>query len=50
LVLRGHCYPGSKDLNATEPGQLFGFACTEPGTLVWGDVVMQFFRDHPRKK
>lgn len=50
FVLKGHCYPGSKDLKSTEPGQLFGFACTDTGTLVWGEVVMKFFRDHPRKK
>jgi len=50
FVLRGHCYPGSKDLKSTESGQLFGFACTEAGTLIWGDEVMKFFVAHPRKK
>jgi polyhydroxybutyrate depolymerase len=49
FVLRGHCYPGSKDLKGGEPGQLFGFACTDAAAFTWGDVVMQFFVDHPRK-
>jgi hypothetical protein len=49
FVLRGHCYPGSKDLAGGEPGQLFGFACTDAAAFTWGDVVMKFFLDHPRK-
>jgi hypothetical protein len=50
FVLRGHCYPGSKDLKSTESGQLFGFACTDTTPFVWGDEVMKFFLAHPRKK
>ena len=49
FVLKGHCYPGSKDLKGGEPGQLFGFACTDAAAFTWGDVVMKFFVDHPRK-
>jgi len=50
FVLRGHCYPGSKDLKPSEPGQYLAFACTDTGTLVWGEEVMKFFVAHPRKK
>jgi len=49
FVLKGHCYPGSKDLKGGEPGQLFGFACVGTSAFTWGDVVMKFFVDHPRK-
>lgn len=49
FVLKGHCYPGSKDLKGGEPGQLFGFGCEGTMPFVWGDEVMKFFRDHPRK-
>ncbi|MEO7095816.1 MAG: hypothetical protein ABI175_21330 [Polyangiales bacterium] len=49
FVLKGHCYPGSPDLKGGEPGQLFGFACTDAAAFTWGDVVMRFFLDHPRK-
>lgn len=48
FVLKGHCYPGSKDLKGGEPGQLFGFACEGASAFVWGEAVMKFFRDHPR--
>ncbi len=49
FVLKGHCYPGSKDLKGGEPGQLFGFGCEGTNAFVWGEAVMKFFRDHPRK-
>ena len=49
FVLKGHCYPGSKDLKGGEPGQLFGFGCEGATAMVWGEEVMRFFRDHPRK-
>jgi poly(3-hydroxybutyrate) depolymerase len=49
FVLRGHCFPGSKDLSPSEPGQLFGFACTDVAAFTWSDVVMKFFLDHPAK-
>lgn len=49
FVLKGHCYPGSKDLKGGEPGQVFGFACEGASAFVWGDQVMKFFRDHPKK-
>ncbi len=45
--IRGHCYPGSTDPGGA-PGQLFSFACEGERAFVWGEVVMQFFRDHPR--
>ncbi|MBI2395676.1 MAG: prolyl oligopeptidase family serine peptidase [Deltaproteobacteria bacterium] len=50
VLLRGHCFPGSNDLTATEPGQYLGFACTGDSAFVWGEIVMKFFRDHPRGK
>jgi poly(3-hydroxybutyrate) depolymerase len=43
----GHCFPGSKDLDGGEPGQVFGFACQPPNSFVWGDEVMKFFMAHP---
>lgn len=46
-ILGGHCYPGSTD-PGDAPGQLFPFGCVEPNAFVWGEVAMQFFRDHPR--
>jgi poly(3-hydroxybutyrate) depolymerase len=49
FVLKGHCYPGSKDLKGGEPGQLFGFGCEGTNAFIWGEEVMKFFRDHPRK-
>lgn len=50
VLLRGHCFPGSKDLTATEPGQSVAFGCAGSSAFVWGEIVMQFFRDHPRGK
>lgn len=47
-TLRGHCYPGSDDLNGGAPGQLFGFACVPPNGFDWGEEVMAFFLAHPR--
>jgi polyhydroxybutyrate depolymerase len=49
FVLKGHCYPGSKDLKGGEPGQLFGFGCEGTNAFVWGEQVMKFFIDHPKK-
>lgn len=49
FTLRGHCYPGSEDSKGGAPGQLFGFACEGASAFTWGEIVMQFFRDHPRK-
>jgi polyhydroxybutyrate depolymerase len=49
FALKGHCYPGSKDLKGGEPGQLFGFGCEDASAFVWGEAVMKFFRDHPKK-
>ncbi|MBX7083946.1 MAG: hypothetical protein K1X88_32360 [Nannocystaceae bacterium] len=46
-IIRGHCYPGSSDPGGA-PGQLFSFACEGTSAFVWGEVVMQFFIDHPR--
>ena len=45
---KGHCFPGSKDLDGGEPGQVFGFACQPPNSFVWGDEVMKFFMAHPK--
>jgi poly(3-hydroxybutyrate) depolymerase len=47
-LTKGHCFPGSKDLNGGEPGQVFGFACQPPNSFVWGDEVMKFFIAHPK--
>lgn len=46
--LKGHCIPGSDDLKATEPGQLFGYACVGETAVNWGEAVVRFFLDHPR--
>ncbi len=45
---KGHCFPGSEDLDGGEPGQVFGFACQPPNSFVWGDEVMKFFMAHPK--
>jgi poly(3-hydroxybutyrate) depolymerase len=45
---KGHCFPGSKDLDGGVPGQVFGFACSPPNSFVWGDEVMKFFVAHPK--
>jgi len=47
VVLGGHCYPGSDD-PGDAPGQLFSYACIDPGELSWGEVVLDFFDAHPR--
>jgi poly(3-hydroxybutyrate) depolymerase len=48
--LGGHCYPGSTDFDPPqEPGQPMGFACLDAEALDWGHIVMNFFRDHPRR-
>lgn len=47
-LLAGHCYPGSKDLDGGEPGQLFGFGCTGAPPIHWGQLVVAFFQAHPR--
>ncbi|MGZ3450763.1 MAG: alpha/beta hydrolase family esterase [Polyangiales bacterium] len=49
VELGGHCFPGSHD-PGTAPGQLYSFACEGPSAFVWGDLVMDFFRAHPRRK
>jgi hypothetical protein len=40
-ILQGHCIPGGVQ------GDLF--ACDGPGSLNWGEVVMQWFLDHPKR-
>lgn len=47
-LTKGHCFPGSKDLDGGVPGQVFGFACLPPNSFVWGDEVMKFFVAHPK--
>jgi hypothetical protein len=46
-LTKGHCFPGSMDLDGGVPGQVFGFACQPPNSFVWGDEVMAFFMAHP---
>lgn len=48
LILGGHCFPGSGDLDGGLPGQLFGFGCTGDPPIRWGEMAMQFFIDHPK--
>jgi len=48
-LIRGHCFPGSKDLLGGAPGQVFGFACLPPNAVTWGEAVMKFFVANPRK-
>jgi polyhydroxybutyrate depolymerase len=50
VAIKGHCYPGSTDFVATEPGQLMAFGCKtpSPSAFTWGEVVIQFFIDHPK--
>ena len=31
------------------PGQVCKFGCLPPNAFNWGEVVMQFFLDHPKK-
>jgi hypothetical protein len=45
---KGHCFPGSTDLDGGVSGQVFGFACLPPSSFVWGDEVMKFFVEHPK--
>lgn len=46
--LGGHCVPGSHDAGDA-PGQKLSFACEGPSPFVWGELVMDFFRAHPRR-
>jgi pimeloyl-ACP methyl ester carboxylesterase len=46
--LGGHCIPGSHD-PGDAPGQKLSFACEGPTSFVWGELVMDFFRAHPRR-
>lgn len=46
VFLEGHCFPGSDDHEATLDGQLFGFACEDEDTFVWGEEVIDFFDRH----
>lgn len=47
--LEGHCFPGSRDLDGTASGQLFGFACDGETDFHWGEQVIAFFMAHPRR-
>ena len=47
--LHGHCYPGSDDLSPTLPGQFMGFACLPPNAFNWGERVLRFFQQHPKR-
>lgn len=46
--LGGHCIPGSHDAGDA-PGQKLSFACEGPTSFAWGELVMDFFRAHPRR-
>jgi poly(3-hydroxybutyrate) depolymerase len=48
VELGGHCFPGSDD-PGDAPGQLYSFACEDPAAFRWGELVMDFFRAHPRR-
>ena len=48
-TLQGHCVPGGNDLPANGSiGQTSFFSCAQPSAFVWGQLVMQFFIDHPK--
>ena len=47
-VLQGHCYPGSTD-PGDAPGQIFSYRCEDAAAFTWGEIVMQFFLDHPMR-
>jgi hypothetical protein len=49
IAIQGHCYPGSKDLTPTEPGQLMAFGCEPPTSFTWGETVLAFFMAHERR-
>lgn len=48
VTINGHCFPGSTDPGGL-PGQACKFGCLPPNAFVWGEEVMKFFRDHPKK-
>lgn len=49
VPLKGHCVPGGDDLPANGTlGQTMFFSCAPPVAFDWGQVVLQFFIDHPR--
>ncbi len=49
VPLAGHCIPGGDDLGANAPlTQTMFFSCAPPNAFVWGEVVLQFFVDHPK--
>jgi len=48
-LLDGHCFPGSDDHEVTEEGQILSYGCEEDCAFAWGEEVMAFFRDHPRR-
>lgn len=49
VPLAGHCIPGGDDLRANGAlGQTMFFSCAPPNAFAWGQVVLQFFVDHPK--
>lgn len=44
VQLKGHCVPGGEDFD----GMPAGYSCEDTGTFVYGELAMQFFRDHPK--
>lgn len=47
-AINGHCYPGSSDHTASEPGQVTGYGCKGATSFHFGEMAMGFFEDNPR--
>ncbi len=46
--INGHCYPGSTDHTASEPGQVTGYGCKGTTSFHFGEMAMAFFEENPR--
>lgn len=46
--INGHCYPGSTDHTASEPGQVTGYGCKGATSFHFGEIAMDFFEENPR--
>ncbi len=49
VAIQGHCFPGSPDQTVTLPGQLMPFGCVPPNSFTWGEEVIHFFMEHPKR-
>jgi poly(3-hydroxybutyrate) depolymerase len=49
VAIGGHCYPGSTDFTPSLPGQLMGFGCKDQVSFNWGEEVVRFFVQNPKK-